>query len=178
MSHFSGFLFSFAFELCSISFFLSRFPTDLSLSTNFQKLFEILAFRRSFILLCGTCTSCARGFDLEKKDNKTVNTAKKTHQQPKKDTREISGFCFYQRVIFWLFFVDRRIGTRFVRIFFWEIDRRRRDWNVKKHSWKQTAVIAGCSHYMEPEFGGQKIKFVIGGVNGDFFLRVLKISKR
>lgn len=51
-----------------VLFFLSD---DLSLSANFEKLFEILAFHRSFILLCGTCTSCARGFDLEKNTTKT-----------------------------------------------------------------------------------------------------------
>lgn len=127
--------------LFSLNFCLNiscRFPTDLLLSTGFQKLFEILGFHRSFILLHKLR---ARIWSRKKKQQNRKHCEE--NHTTTKNTREISGFCFfYQRVIFRLFFVDRLKRVFVWMFFFWEIDQRRRDWNVKTHSWKQTAVIA------------------------------------
>lgn len=144
---------------------------DLSLSANIKKLFEILAFHRSFILLC---TSCARGFDLERKDNKTVNTAKKTPHHDRKSKRNFWILFLSERYFFGCFLsIEREVETSFRSVVFLGDRSKKKRLNVKTYSWNELLLSLVGSHYMEPEFDGQNrknIKIVIARrVNGDFW---------
>lgn len=89
----------------------------------------------------------------KKKHNKTVNTAKKTHHNQKKQEKFLDS-VFYQRVFSVVFLVDRArgVGTSFRSVIFLGDRSKKKRPNVKTYSCYRSGVD---SHYMEPEFDGR-----------------------